>query len=660
MIRAWTTGQVRYEPLQYDVRYNVVRAPDAFAAELFDYAQTVKRTDLPDVFLQNYDRSREARVCPKPALPLAPPLGTPLLVPPCKSIERIDAEKLEAWIAENRARHGLAFEGAEYTLFVLDSYTRGYLPKDGYHQYEVADPTKFPTVKSQRAWGGNYNFVFLDVGAAPSAWDYRPWANFTRDSAKLTERIDGPIWEYKNDPATFYSNLAQNVFDATRILWARMPIYPFEYFEKYVLPIYVIVDPNAHTNPSSPFYRIQPADIKAKTDPDLIKKAFQELAPWADVQLEVKFIFLPGDDPALAAAVRDAKSRFSENFVDYGILKKYFTENWDKYVPQIPGARVYPTFAFVLEFPNAYVFAYSDGDELGNSYGVFYNAADSFLCGPPRRPVCFVEERYASPDVWWHFWNYIFVHELGHSFGLTHPHDTAALDEDGYVTYVLNWLWDSTSSAMTYRHSLPTFNRFDKDLIFRGHAINLAGAVQRGGNAVPAEARADAERTFQLVREGKYQEAFEVARSSYRSIGDSFGAPTEIGTPATPKRMRVDLPASSCPAGGVPPVYPVLYPCVPSDLKDAMYKEIPVEVPDGATAMAFEYRERNAPTHARWTAYIDIVNSDEDSVAGLWYNGYDKTILLNLDRCKGGCTARLYGVSGVNLSYDVTITPYFG
>ncbi|HVM45302.1 MAG TPA: hypothetical protein VM582_05150 [Candidatus Thermoplasmatota archaeon] len=315
-MRYFVTGSLEYEPLQFNVQYSVVEAPDAFAEALFAYAASIAEDDAPDAWLARYDRAGEQRVCPPGLLPPLPPppvdrpFFSPVWVnpstlndptaPPCKDIQRIDAKAIELWIAQNRAAYGLAWDGAGEEIFVLDSYTKGWLPKESYHQYAIDDGTGSMRLKNLRAWGGDHGFVFLDVGAAPNAYDYRPWIDWEKEEFFTT--ADGPIWEYADDMDAFYENLAWNVHDAVDMVFARDPIYPFEYAEKYVLKSYVVIDTLAHANPGSPLARLKSIDYEALTDEDAIRASFAALVPWAEVVFEVEYLYLPQDDPGLASA----------------------------------------------------------------------------------------------------------------------------------------------------------------------------------------------------------------------------------------------------------------------------------------------------------------------------------------------------------------------
>lgn len=669
-MRYFVTGSLEHEPLQFNVQYSVVEAPDAFAEALFAYAASIAEPGPPDPYLASYDRRGEQRVCepgalsaaptpPRPPLPVPLPVGVPGVADPttpaCDDIQRIDAKAMELWIAENRAAHGLAWDGPGEEIFVLDPYTKGWLPKDSYHQYAIDDGTGSMRLQTMRAWGGDHGFVFLDVGAAPSFYDHRPWMDWENEEFFTTP--DGPIWDYADDMDQFYENLAWNVHDAVDMVFARDPIYPFEYAEKYVLRSYVVIDTLAHANPGSPLAQLKDLDYEELTDEAAIQASFAKLVPWAEVSFEVEYIYLPDDDPALAAALEDAKDRESTDFVDFGIIKRHIRENWESYVPETPGARTYPSFAFVLGAPSKGLFAYSDSDEYGDSFATFFNVADVFLCAGPyvRMPVCFTEERLGE-EYLRGLWNFLFVHEVGHSFGLMHPHDTFA-EPEGEATERMNFLWDSTATPMTYRHFLLDFAQMDVDAVHRGNAVNLARDILADENAGDA-ARAGALRAIERVRAGEYADALAEAAAAKRAHEGLSAAQMRPLPAGEPVSLRVDVLSGLEPVGapaGLPtwmvPTWMVTLPV------RGAFQLIPIEWPEGVEALQVEMREAEAPTHSRWAAYAIVVDHEDEYVSSLWNNGYDKVVLLDRARCADGCTLVVVALSGVNTAYDVTFTP---
>ncbi|MGQ0535417.1 MAG: hypothetical protein ACT4PT_05045 [Methanobacteriota archaeon] len=667
--RAFVTASIERERLQYDVRYQLHEAPEAFARELFSFAASVGVSDPPDAFLADYDRAGEQRVCPAgpvevPAVPVLPPSALP--PPACGDITRIDALALEDWIETNRAAHGLAFDGPGPTIFLLDSYTNAYLPRDSYHQYTIGAGDKWSgargvaTSTDLRAWGGQYDFVFLDVGAAPNSWDYRPWLRFTGDWDEILADVpDGPIWDYAGDIDTFYANLGRNVVDAVSMVWARDPRYPIKYADRYVLPTYVIVDRASVMNPASPLRGLHAEDLEARTNEDGITRALRDLAPWADVEMPFTYIVLPDDDPALAAAVQDAKERYDRDDVDMGILKKYFRDHWDQYVPSEQGPVVYPTFAFWFGEPSTTVHAFSAADEWGDSWAAFFNIADGLApCLRVPAPVCTFAESRGDPEIFWRYWNVNFVHELGHSFGLMHPHDSGTILEHGAPSYQFNWVWDSTIGPMTYRHALLEFSPSDKQLLQRNHAVGFALDVLALGDDAPREARDAAERALALVRAGEDRAALEAGREAKRAAGQAL-EPQALGLVAgEPLTASIEFPAGTDPVGRPPRGLPG--PASPLDEAGVSWKQVAVDVPRDATAVKVEFRERDAPSHALWVAFLEIYDAAGEWVTGAYDNAYGAVVLLDMTRCVAGCTIWMQSESGAMTTYDVTVTPLYG
>lgn len=670
IMRATKTGDLGPEPLQYRIQYKVHEAPEEFAVELFAYAKTVSTKAPPDQFLADYDRLGRYRICsqdssaalgPQPAWDPAKYARTSDHHGPanCDHIDRIDAGKVEQWIADNRARFGLEFAGPGYTIFILDSYSKGYLPRDGYHQYFIDDGTPNPSLQNMRAWGGNYDFLFLDVGAAPNPYDVVPWGIYTRTQIQLTRIVDLPIWAFdKYDRKTFYQNLGRHVYDATRMLWARNPLYGVEYAERYVLPIYLLVEPQTHGNPSGIVSKVRSANLEQQTDAKLVRSAIQSLVPWAEVEVDVQARYLPDDDPDLWQALQDAKSRSRASAVDYGVVRKYLDENWDRYVPTVPGARVYPTFALFTEYPTMGRLAFADSDKIGNAWGSIINIADMALCLRPEQMICFPEDDFGGEKTWVQVWNSALVHELGHNFGLTHPHDTGGLDASKFITYERNWLWTSTASVMSYRNSLTTFSTFDKEWLWRNQATALALRVLDRPSA-PDESRALAERALQEIQRGEDWAAIELARAAFHAERLAF-EPEFLGTPGTPTTTLVRLPMGRAPLGQVPEQIEIpLFPSLPLPVRGVNFDDVSFEIPEGASAMEIEYREVDWPTHAHWSAEAWVVNKTGVLVTVLDYNAHDKLVLLDFKRCETGCRVRVTAYSGVNLAYEVTVRPYF-
>jgi len=143
------------------------------------------------------------------------------------------------------------------------------------------------------------------------------------------------------------------------------------------------------------------------------------------------------------------------------------------------------------------------------------------------------------------------IHEAGHSFGLSHPHDgfswklyEAGIPEDFPGEYGF-WLWDFSDTPMTYAIGNPKFDELDRDNMYRGITSTLLNETftalknakenleERGFEDVPSEAVEDLnsaaqsiERSIALFKQlsPDYLGALEEALNAFNSAQKAFGA----------------------------------------------------------------------------------------------------------------------------------------
>lgn len=141
------------------------------------------------------------------------------------------------------------------------------------------------------------------------------------------------------------------------------------------------------------------------------------------------------------------------------------------------------------------------------------------------------------------------IHEAGHSFGLSHPHDgfswkfyEAGIPKDFPGEYVF-WLWDFSDTPMTYAISNPKFDQLDKDNMYRGIASTLLNETftilknarenleERGFENVPSEATKDLNSTAQSIEKSivlfkqlspDYSGALQEALNAFSSAQKAF------------------------------------------------------------------------------------------------------------------------------------------
>lgn len=642
--RAQATGAVDREPLQYDVTYQVHHAPEAFAEELFTMIDAQAEPRAPSSFLEEYDRDGPGRICSGDG--------------PCDDVRHVDAEAVEDWIAENRGDHGLDFPEPGYTFFVLDHHTEGYLPRDTYHQYTIGDAAHPGQDRPVRAWGGNHDLVFLDVSAGPNAWDFRPWDR-TSGEESLSDRADRPVWDHDGDGEPFHENLARNVEDAVEALWARSPNRPVDYADRYVVPYHIVIDPNTRPNPGSPLHGVDPLDVPDHTEEEKIEAGLDALVPWAEVETEFHYIYLPDDDPGMHRAVEDAKVRDAwDRDVDMGVLRKHVHDNWDAYVPDDPDARVHPMFLFWLEAPNGVgTSGYSDDDAWGDPFAAFSTIGDVTVCPGRAPPTCTPEDRPGrTAEEAWRVWNSHLVHEIGHSFGLNHPFQAYRLDPGGEFAVDDNWLWGSIDTAMGYRTALASFTTFEEDFLARHHTAHLVADVLRDDQA-PQSARDEAGAAIAALEEGRSREAVDRARGAWEAAGgEGVLAPPSVGETVRGETATWTFHVPAGDRGLLMPGAGGPWPKLPPEDHPSVVS-FPVEVPDGAVAVEVAYEEAPRPLHPGWAAVAGVFDDEGDAVATLSNNAWDAVVLRDLARCADGCQGLLYSYGSSPSTYEVRVTP---
>ncbi|MHB8633354.1 MAG: hypothetical protein ACYDBQ_05210 [Thermoplasmatota archaeon] len=650
----YVTGRYENTSLQYDVHYEIDPAPESFAPALFSEAASLAHDATANGWLQSYDRAHGNRICPPAASALASPLASP---PPCRNVQEIDAGGLQEWIHTHAAAYGLSFPKGSYTVFLLDSYTKGYLPKNTYHGYAMDDGADVSFTRYMRAWGGDYDFVWLDVGAEPSFYDYNPYAIYPDNGTALdVNRVDAPVWEYANDTAPLYANMARDVGDATHILWARNPVYPTTFSDHYLLQYTVILDDESTANPTSPLYNVHPQAVRAHTRLDDVRNAFSALAPWAQFDVNLTLIQLPAGDPGMEAALHDAESRGSADSVDLGVLRAYIRDHWSTYVPNLPGVQVIPFFGFFLNAPASDLYALSDSGPHGEALAVFAPLGGVLGCYRTVVYPCFSDDATGA-TYYWSLWNKLLVHEVGHSLGFTHAHDSGDIGPDGYERYVNNWLWDSTDSAMTYRHNRLAFDQFDRDFLYRSDATDLSGRVL--GLSSPRDAVAQATHARDLLSHGDWQGAFESAYAGWKAAGRPAAAVPAV-VAGTSESHDVHFAAGAFPLGFTPSAGGALYAPsagLPPGVAPVTY-DIPYTPPAGASEVHVEFAEAPAPTHEHWGAYLAVADSKGTFFSGT-HTAKDDIYLEDLSRCQPHCTLEVAAYSGTNLDYSVKVTPLF-
>jgi hypothetical protein len=448
----------------------------------------------------------------------------------------IDAPSVEKWLARNFAKE------KGYTVVFINWYSR---PDFNFHVYTKTDEPdpdtdyNFGDIRASRkmiAWGGSHSRLwFYDLSAGPEAWT----DNWNVDMPDLDENGTEdyrmpPIWEYDEegyrDPSALSSDLGLVTrFVGINLLFTSSPLY----------------DPLA-TAPGAGGKRVVHINM-FEDDPgstgtdwinvDAVAAQFSSFQPYYD--WEVNLVSQPLEGEALRALRIFAELDTSEDcWVEFGTpfaqLFCYFDLNRDLYIP------AYNEADYVA---GIYAFNTTEAN-LGTQVGLLGFADDNWLDGTPTYVFEFDTAEYR--DLGYGFTTTT-IHEGGHHFGLSHPHDgydsELALDYGPADDFYFAWSGDESNTVMHYLALSNAFGQFDRDNMYRyemagylNWSNDLLAQIQAHPRANEVRERinvanmfaANALRTFD---QWKYRQAAANARKAYEQLARA-AARLGIETPA--------------------------------------------------------------------------------------------------------------------------------
>jgi len=380
-----------------------------------------------------------------------------------------DANKLEDWLYENRAKYG-GFPSNGYTFFIAnmtqlpsityDQIARPWLkkpPTPHYLNVEYYDLDLGYRVRNREfmtAWGGHHGFWFLDLSAGPSfntpndaplqavttalEIDVRT----TYGSRWLTEYLSDYIWES-------VWNLAVPQFT-----------YAPKYSEKYRIVVTVLDNRTKEEKEQNP--------ITKTVKPDLIEKSYRNLLPYSNIEVVIKFQNC-SDDKELLQEMASSYKRSrdaTQSFIDLRPIYKFLQTRLGRYVANMSqNEKEYTIPVFCFAFSKSYlgytykwdVTAPSPGEET--LWGLAQE--DMVICALTQENEFdrgnIVEPPQPGKGIGF---SQLIIHEVGHIFGLMHPHQYG--DTHDFV-----------SSAMSYFCHDYNFSQFDKDALRRMHTDQI-------------------------------------------------------------------------------------------------------------------------------------------------------------------------------------------
>jgi len=386
-----------------------------------------------------------------------------------------DAEKVENWLFEHNDAFG-GFPQNGWTFFLMylpelpsltydqfKTYVRDYSKPKGVkpHYYSISPVDVDRGFKLRYrdftiGYGGHHRFWFLDLSAGPSwwsQWDDLPLQIVLKDQSIQLDSSAGKQW------------LTQYLADYTRELTYNIIvpefIYDPIYTRKYTFRVFVLDHRTDEEKTAVP--------IKDTISPDLIKSAFEDLTPYATVNVTIDFI--DTDKYPELANLLDANRRLLETFAYKNILDetfeyiderpiyKYLQDNLNLFIPQVSRDMyefTVPIFAFALSGDTLFGGStkwYVDRD-MGRTYS---GSAQGDLVMIGMSQTDFQWGDYAGqPGKGLGLTNTV-VHEAGHMIGLSHPHNYGSIGD--FIFSVMGYF--------TYDYK---FGQHDKDALRRIHA----------------------------------------------------------------------------------------------------------------------------------------------------------------------------------------------
>lgn len=519
--------------LRYDFRYRLIQADRRFEDEFFAYLLSIGQpADMTDFQRLYNEQSRHTQTITGPIL-------------------NIDAPAAEDWLASHARRLGIN-TATSYTAFYINWFGRSDFR---FHGYQKTDEPDIDTGhnfgaggdEQLEAWGGTSSRTwFYDFSAGPTLWSY----NFDVDNAD----VDGdgvadyrmPVfWEYAQDgyrdPAHFSSDIAKLTrYVAIDCLFTSSPIY----------------DP-AHTRPEAGGSRVVHLSLfqddpssTGQARPDVMLRRLRELVPYNRWQADVRD-YQPIDLGARRAYRIFAGIDASDDcWTQYGDpsaeLFCYFDALRHTYIPPY-GPKDYVAGAF----------AFNTTDANAGQYPFLLGLADdNWVDGTPSFTFTFHFPRFGQMGV-----TGLTTHELGHHFGLSHPHDGFDWEtgRDFYYSgeFYFAWAGDESQTPMNYMYNVGRFGRFNQDNIDRWEMATTlqrlarvhatVGAHPNGRSQQPLLERLRRARVQALnaFRAWRFREAAQIAQLAYdagvadtAAAGIPFSEPRSTSAGRSPNRAK--------------------------------------------------------------------------------------------------------------------------
>lgn len=529
--------------LKFNFDYNVNFTENSFADKFFGYLKEIGTPGDPTDFQLMYNDQK------KNVLDVTGP------------VLYIDAPSVEAWLAEN-----LRIKPNSYTVVFVNWYSRPDFQFHVYTKTDEADPDtdyNFGEIRPSRkmiAWGGtNSRLWFYDLSAGPEAWTDN-WNVDDKD-------VDGdgvpdyrmpPIWEYiqkgYRKPGALSKDLGMVTrFVAINLLFTTSPLYD---------PLATAPDVGGDKVVHVVVFEDDPKSLGTDSiNTDFIRSELTNLAPYYNWEVNIVDVN-PIDEGArralrIFAGLRTRNDCWNEFGTPFAQLFCYFNLNLDKYIPEYdPEDYVLPIFAFNTTERN-----------LGDQFGLLGFADDNWMDGTQTFVFEFGATEYRTLG---YGFSTTTVHEGGHHFGMSHPHDgydsELGIDYGPAGDFYFVWSGDESDSVMSYISLSSSFSVFDMDNLYRWEfagylnwANDLLDDILADPNAGEvqdnvAQAEAYAMQAIESFNNWDYLAAATNARLAYEQIAL---AAAELGiTTPSDEALLLGAPNQMAPHVGDPIRFP--------------------------------------------------------------------------------------------------------
>jgi hypothetical protein len=327
-------------------------------------------------------------------------------------------------------------------------------------------------------------------------------------------------------------------------------------------PLYTAPEPGGEKIVHIEMFEDDPASMGTDwIDTNFARNQFAKFEPYYDWQVNLEDNN-PIDAPAQRAlriwgtllAEDDCWNDYGDPFAE---LFCFFDLNFDDYVPAYDeGDYVAPFFEFN-----------TTADNLGPNFGLLGYADDNWVDGTQTYVFAFDTADYR--DIGYGF-STTTIHEGGHHFGLSHPHDgydsETGVDYNSEGDFYFAWSGDESNTIMHYMDLSAEFGKFDQDNMYR---YEFAGYMNWANDLVDdIIGHPDYAKVQPLIRKAKlraqlaeryferwdYLRAVTNARAVYELVwqaAETLGIET---TPA-PSMLRI-LPTGQAPHEGDPIRFP--------------------------------------------------------------------------------------------------------